>query len=206
MINKELLERYHLGQCTKDERDAVEEWLDNDDLEISGNIDISNNLNETKATIWDEVQCDIKNKNSRFLHLKQFLSATAAALLCLLGLSTFLLHDQLPEEFTFDNLSGDQIQNFEEHNYNITLSKKSFARIDTETGELDLKGDIMFTPKKDLTLLICDSNHQIRLKSGETYILMAQKQNCEHVVLTKQELTFLSPILQNQLKIQFNIS
>ncbi len=205
MINKELLERYHLGQCTKNERDTVEQWLDSDNLEMEGAVHGINDLANTKASIWSEVHRSTQ-KEKYSLPLRRWMSATAAVLLAVLGIGTFMLDTEFPDEFTFDNLSGDQIQNFEEHNYNITLSKKSFVRIDTETGDLDVKGDIMFTPKKDLILHVCNRNHQIRLKSGETYILLAQNKNCEHVVLTRQELTFLSPILQNQLKLQFNIS
>jgi transmembrane sensor len=34
-INKELIQRYHLGQCSKEEEQIVEQWLESDDVEVS---------------------------------------------------------------------------------------------------------------------------------------------------------------------------
>ena len=208
MISKQLLEKYHLGLCSEKEQELVEQWLENDDLEIEGDIESVEDTGQVKAEMWSNIRQDIKRKkNLRIFHFGTW-ATVAAILVAIIGVRTLLINNQpsLTNRFTFDNLSGDQIRNYDEHNYNITLSKKSFARINTETGELDVKGDIMFTPKKDIILNVCDRNHRIKLKSGETYILLDQNQSCQHIVLTKQELTFLSPILQNQLKIQFNIS
>ena len=208
MISKQLLEKYHLGLCSEKEQGLVEQWLENDDLEIEGDIKSVEDTGQVKAEMWSNIRQDIKRKkNLRIFHPGTW-AAVAAILIAIVGVRAILINNQpsLTNRFTFDNLSGDQIRNYDEHNYNITLSKKSFARINTETGELDVKGDIMFTPKKDIILNVCDRNHRVKLKSGETYILLDQNQSCQHIVLTKQELTFLSPILQNQLKIQFNIS
>ncbi|MGJ1195066.1 hypothetical protein ACR777_02525 [Sphingobacterium spiritivorum] len=208
MISKQLLEKYHLGLCSEKEQELVEQWLENDDLEIEGDIESVEDTGQVKAEMWSNIRQDIKRKkNLRIFHFGTW-ATVAAILVAIIGVRTLLINNQpsLTNRFTFDNLSGEQIRIYDEHNYNITLSKKSFARINTETGELDVKGDIMFTPKKDIILNVCDRNHRIKLKSGETYILLDQNQSCQHIVLTKQELTFLSPILQNQLKIQFNIS
>ncbi|MGJ1384873.1 hypothetical protein ACR782_01630 [Sphingobacterium spiritivorum] len=208
MISKQLLEKYHLGLCSEEEQELVEQWLENDDLEIEGDIKPVADTERVKVEMWSNIRQDIKQKKNLRIFHPGIWAAVAAILIAIIGVRAIFINNQpsLANRFIFDNLSGDQIRNYEEHNYNITLSKKSFARINTETGELDVKGDIMFMPKKDIILNVCDRNHRIKLKSGETYILLDQNKSCQHIVLTKQELTFLSPILQNQLKIQFNIS
>ena len=52
-ITKELIERYHQGQCSLDEQNVVEEWLDSDEVEMSFPENADLNAMEDKG--WKKI-------------------------------------------------------------------------------------------------------------------------------------------------------
>lgn len=203
-INKELLEKYELGQCTDQERKLVLDWLDNDDWDQLvpdlSQDDISNDQGEE---LWNNLETFLNEKeqknNTRIL--KSILSVAATIIFLILGYVTILPH------ITKQELNNSQYSNIEKVTYPFTLvlGKDSQAHIDVKTGDVTLTGEVLFTPTQDLTLQH-GSQANLVFKAGETYYLSESKDPERIIIIKKDDFTFLPTIVQKQIRKQFQIS
>jgi len=211
-ITKELLEKYHRGQCSAPEKAAVEDWLDNDVflLDEPSEQTYSKNIQQQ---MWQDIAQHITvpekrppaNKGKILSFPK--IAALAASLLCIgFGAIYFLQNESDCEIVNYTNSNKLTRLSIDQSCYNIMLSGDSKATINLQTGQVDIQGNILFTPKKDLQIKSFTGPGMISLKEGESYILLDNGQNQKQVILSKSELTFLSPALQRHLKQQFDIS
>lgn len=58
-ISKELIEKYHDGFCTPDEKHAVEEWLFSDEAEEKLQFSDDHARNELREEIWNGLAADV---------------------------------------------------------------------------------------------------------------------------------------------------
>lgn len=208
-INKALLEKYELGLCTEQERLAVQEWLDNDswdDLEITAEDET------VKTEIWSNLSQHIgkgeENKVVTMPASRALWAGYAAAASVVLALGFFLWQqrwEEVQEDFYADN-QHTPIAWCHEQNFDLLLSQNSSAHIDMKTGSISLSGNIMFKPKRDVTLHDVRNNQVFHFKQDQIYVLSEFPTENKFIVLQKDELPFLPPPIQRKLKKQFQIT
>lgn len=202
IINKELLEKYELGQCTEQERIAVCNWLDNEDWDqLDGSIDAVKQ--EDQELIWSNIEAFVDQKQTSTLRrlLKPSLSI-AASLLFLIGAYYWFAidsPDRINETASFSQATVKQ-QAFE-----FILGTNSKANIDLASGDFTLTGNVLFKPNKDI-ILQYGKQSNLLFKAGETYYLSESKDPNKMIIVRKGEFTFLPAIVQKQIRKQFQIS
>jgi len=203
-INKELLERYDLGQCTEQERKLVLAWLENDDWDELAVADSAEDLtNEQGKAIWNNLETFIEKEEQQKPAISfKYIRHIAASILFLLGgyaLLTMLYKN--PENSAAHYSSIEKVT----HPFTLILGKNSQAAIDMQSGNLTLSGEILFTPTEDLVL---KHGQQANLffKAGETYYVAESKETNQIIIVKKDDFTFLPAIVQKQIRKQFQIS
>ncbi|MFD2969451.1 hypothetical protein [Sphingobacterium bambusae] len=210
-ISKALLEKYELGQCTDQERDAVQKWLDNDRWEDEE--DMPEEDQAVKADIWANLTAHIANEAPSATPLvtkKRVLwpiYAAAACLLLVVAVSAVRLQFDASEKSLFyaDNKQHDVAWQHEQ-NFDLLLSKNSSAQIDLHAGSIALSGNIMFKPKRDFTLHDTRNNRVFHFKRNQVYVLSEHPSENKFLVFQKDEMAFLPPPIQRKLKKQFQIT
>lgn len=203
-INKELLEKYELGQCTDHERRLVLDWLDNDDWDALDTKIVQEQIPAQEGErLWENLETFIQQKGKKKINmpLKAVLSIAATVIFFLLGYA--LLHPY----WTKQELSNMQLSNIEQVTlpFTLVLGKDSQAHIDVHTGYLTLSGEVLFTPNEDLILQHGNQSNLV-FKAGETYYLSESKDRERIIIVKKDDITFLPAIVQKQLRKQFQIS
>ena len=80
-VTPELLKKYHRGECSEEERQLVERWLENDEVEKAFPAD--EKLPKIKSEMWASISTDLNN-NAPTLPLFRSVSKYAAAISILL--------------------------------------------------------------------------------------------------------------------------
>lgn len=221
-VSKELIEKYHKGECTPEESAMVENWLLDDDIEIE--IFLPENLKkeDAKAEMWQNIASSLpsskEEKKLRFFsfsRFNRFSLAAAASVLFIIGFSFLIVRINKRESVvTSVNASLTENKEIESKDYTISLGPESNARIDANTGLIDFCGTILISPKKDIDLSFKDictttkrNTGKMNFKKGETYIALnyRNKKDNELVVMDEKLLMGLPPIVKRQIMDQFNI-
>ncbi|UIR55510.1 hypothetical protein LZQ00_14710 [Sphingobacterium sp. SRCM116780] len=209
-VDHKLIEKYHLNQCTPEEKILVEEWLLDDTLSLSSLTMPARDKDQLQLKIWEELSTHINKplpetkaptKKFSFKYI-----SIAASLLIILGFSIYRFTVSKEDTYAlFDNSANANLKYIEKNSYELILGKHASARINMDTGEFYTVGNMMLTPKKDFTYTFPGSSTKKELKNGEIYFILDAKNTGKQVILSKSELTFLAPTIQHQLKRQFNI-
>lgn len=219
-ISKELIERYHNGDCTPQERKEVEDWLFNDEQEenlllpgAEDKIRIQNEMWEEIATVFPE-----RKQHPLLLFFRPFWRQAAAILLLSVLSATFFLlkYPSGKNDIIVVRNSSDTInKDLDENAYTISLGPKSNVEINNHTGSIDFCGAMMINTKQDIQFTIkgaCanpqQKNEKVTLKKGLNYIALNYSSSgkaSEVIILEEGSLMGLPPLVQRQLMVQFNI-
>lgn len=203
-INKELLEKYDLGQCTEQERKLVRDWLDNDDWNELAIEDNSEAIPpEQGKAIWNNLETFIEKEEQQKSRISfKYIRHIAASILFLLGGYTLLtMLYKNPENSAAHYSSIEKVT----RPFTLILGKNSQADIDMQSGSLTLSGEILFTPTEDLVLKH-GKQANLFFKAGETYYVVESKETNQIIIVKKDDFTFLPVIVQKQIRKQFQIS
>lgn len=222
IVSKELIEKYHSGQCTPDERKAVEVWLFDDESTPDEPI-LPLPAGESKSSIqddmWQEISSVLPQRHgSRVLPFFApfWRQAAAVLLLSLIGAAFYFnRRDTNNDVIVVSNTSDTANKDVYESAYSLSIGPKSNVEIDNETGRIEFCGTMMINPKRDIELTIqgtCvhpdKASEKIILKKGENYIALhygnAPYAN-EVIILPQGSLNGLPPLMQRNLMMQFNI-
>ncbi len=204
-VNKELLEKYHRGQCTAEERWLVETWLEDDTLDSDLHLPESRKVIAQQA-IWNAVTSGIETitrvpRGSVVRKLITYATGVAACIALVWWAGPMI---RVPHEVVYDN-SGSAIPHwFKQSGYDVLLGEASKATIDIEAGKLVVEGNLLLKPKRDIH--IQNGREGVLLRRGETYVILEGEQAGNRFIFSKNELTFLPPAMQRKLKQQLNIS
>ncbi|SEL66833.1 hypothetical protein [Parapedobacter koreensis] len=207
-IDKELLEKYHLGLCSPEEQLFVEKWLADDTLDVDSALPITNRT-AVQHEIWasvlphmDTPVAPLPEKRPKIVSLVWRLGGVAA--LAAMLWSLWPRKADLQREMVFDNSKSVSPLWIRQANYDILLGEASSAKINIGTGKLEVAGNLLFKPKRNIEIL--KSGVPILLKQGETYIVLESTDAETQFIFTKSEMTFLPPAVQRRLKQQLNLS
>jgi len=224
-IDRTLIEKYHLGLCTEEERFGVEDWLLNDEREEELLLPEEEDKLAYKEEIWNAVISDVPSlkpapKRIYFEYFNISRLVAASLILGILGIGLAVWKYNSTKEGTVSviNSTPDR-EKIDMQDITITLASQSKASVtpkDRNSGNIDFCGIIMISPKKDFELTIkegCSSsqsnatNETIHLKKGNTYIAVNYRYNLEKelIVVNERNLINLPPILQREIMSQFNI-
>ncbi len=201
-INKALLEKYELGQCTEQERIAVCNWLENEDWD---QLDMDSDTVEEvdQEMIWSPIEAFVDKKESPVyrLWLKPAVSI-AASLLVILGAYYWTSQGNPKASQSASLFSQASVK---QQAFEFVLGANSKANIDVNSGDFTLTGNVLFKPNKDI-ILQYGKQANLHFKAGETYYLSETKDPNKIIIVRKGEFTFLPAIVQKQIRKQFQIS
>lgn len=220
-ISKELIEKYHLGECTLQESKFVEEWLFSEETDQELQLPVQENKAELRTQMWEEIQqifpsglntvkeepAVILNKSFNLMYWTKMIAAVFVIGLSLLtGYHLYYTPQDPSGLISVNNTSLLKVRHIESRAYCISLAPESTAKINYQTGKIDFSGSIIISPKKDIELSIGGSEGKITFKTGQTYIAMNGKSGYDRFILINQRnLTDLPPVLQKQLMNKFSI-
>lgn len=164
-ITKELIERYHQGQCNSKEQLAVEQWLESDDFEMSYPEDVELTALQEKG--WKKISSrydfSAPFATNKFFKLNNYRSMLqlAACFLLLVGIATIYYSDK--EEHSSHKLTqiykiiktvkGQKLQVKLPDGTMVCLNSESILRFpESFTGsqrELEFSGEGYFDVAKD---------------------------------------------------------
>lgn len=213
-ISEALIEKYHKGLCSPEEELAIENWLENGD-EDTFEFPHEVSVKDIKAEVWTQLHDEVVSRPARLRsRIWKFSSAAAAVVAITTGL--LYLKNQPAEigketEIVAVHQTGHTPQT---EALQIEFGSESGAVYSQEKQTLDFFGVVKITPKKNMKLSftsLCDGNREtvrdIDVKGGTTYFAMDVKhQNSSELVIMDKDLVGeLPPILQNSLIAQFGI-
>ncbi|MCE7043306.1 hypothetical protein [Dyadobacter sp. CY312] len=219
-ITRELIEKYHAGNCTPDEIKAVEDWLFSDEAEEQFMLPDGEIKGKIQDEIWNEINpaTPVSRSNYTFFNSPHFWRpAVAAAAVLVLG--TTLFNIKYPafnnEVIVLKNASETINKDVNESRYTISLGPKSNIEINNNTGSIDFCGAVMINPKEDIEFTIqgtCSNPNEqketMTLRKGLNYIALnysSHENDSEMIILEEGSLMGLPPLVQRQLMSQFNI-
>ncbi len=207
-VDRQLLEKYHSGLCTAEERRLVEAWLDDDALDSDLPMPESQKMQAQQA-IWNAIASDIDHavpiQTRRRRPVMYRLVAYAAGIAASIALVWWIWPFSVaPHEAVYDNSTGAIPHWFKQSSYDMLLGEASKATIDIQAGKLIVEGNLLFKPKRDIH--IQNESGSRLLRRGETYFILEGEQVGNRFIFSKSELTFLPPAVQRKLKQQLNIS
>lgn len=221
-ISKELIEKYHLGLCSEEERKAVEEWLFEDSFEEPLKLPPGENKDVHRKQIWEGIapvlppQTDSRSKLLPFSRRAALRIAAAVAMLLLAW--TFIASPRsssVQAIIEADNQSDVENKEINSGLYTLALGPRTNVRIDPSQETMEFCGTLSFTPSEDITMKIvgeCPKGqppHTVMdLKGGASYIAFSyhdDRHKTELIVVEENQLKILPPIIQKQLIAQFNI-
>lgn len=209
-VDHKLIEKYHLNQCTPEERNLVEEWLIDDTLDFPSLPISQTDKSHIQSEIWGNISQQITEspviKKENLIKKRFRYIAIAASLLIIFGF--YISKNNIDKEISyaiFDNSTSTNSKYFDKNSYELILGKHATAKINIKTGEFFSLGTLVIIPKKDVEFSFTGTGEKKELKNGETYFILNPKNTGKQIILSQSELTFLAPTIQNQLKLQFNI-
>lgn len=210
-ISKELLEKYHLNECTSEERAIVEAWLLSDDTET---LELPEWEDKTvhKAEMWKEISTVLPPapaKNKYFFTETRWKRAIAACILLpvlvvlVYRLVHYCSHESIPNVIV-NNTSSLKVQFVDSRHYNLTVGPKTQANINCSV--IDFSGSLLISPKEDIELSFKGHSEKISFKRGQTYIVLNSRlQYQKIIVISQKNLMDMPPVLQKQIIHEFNI-
>lgn len=223
-ISKELIEKYHHGRCTDEEKAAVEGWLLNDDAEETMEWRLPEEKTALQSEMWDEIAAMLPSsaetpvpKVERAIMLSLWKPAVAACLLAVLGSVAYSLkHESASQKVIFlNNSSGTENKALHEKEFTLSIAPKSNVAINSKTGIMDFCGAVLINPKEDIELTFqgtCANpalnREKVSLKKGQNYIALnygSNAQTGEVIVVEEGAMASLPPLVLKQLMHQFNI-
>ncbi|KEQ28495.1 hypothetical protein [Pedobacter antarcticus] len=214
-ITKELIERYHLDECTAEERTAVEQWLNDDFFEEeieNKECTLPENL---QSDIWEEIRKTIPDHtSSTATKTIRLWPKLIAASIALVALSVLFFHNKktvLPAYTSIRNSVSVNnntlnVKHIDDAGYSIAISPGTYANINYRNGLIDFTGSIIICAKRDIELNIKGINKKLKFKGGQTYIALLGKSPNDHtIVISTQNLMDLPPLLQKQVVNEFRI-
>jgi hypothetical protein len=220
-ISKELIEKYHDGLCTPDEKHAVEEWLFSDDTEEELQLSDGQTKIQLREEIWDGIASDVPVTNSkqRVFFLNSYLRQAAAIILIVgtIAAAWFGLQNSPARNnmIVVNNASDAINKDIQSNDYDISIGPESNVEINNETGSIDFCGAMMINPKEDIEFTLhgtCatqnENSSKITLKKGQNYIALNYRSSGEAdevIILEEGSLMGLPPIMKRKLMHQFNI-
>ena len=221
-VTRELIEKYHEGNCTPEEIKAVEDWLFSDEAEEQFMLPKGESKEKIQDEIWNEINPatpapEKRNAPTLFETNPFWRPAVAAAAVIVLGITLFNI--KYPafnnEVIVLKNASETINKDVNESRYTISLGPKSNIEINNNTGSIDFCGAVMINPKEDIEFTIqgtcANPNEQketMTLKKGLNYIALnysSHDSDSEMIILEEGSLMGLPPLVQRQLMSQFNI-
>ena len=220
-ISKELIEKYHLGECSLQESKFVEEWLFSEETDQELQLPVQENKTELKTQMWEEIQqifpsgfntvkeepVPLLTKTSKLIHWTKMIAAVLV--LGLFSLISYNLYYSPQDPLglvSVNNTSLLKVRHIDSRAYSISLAPESTAKINYQTGSIDFSGSIIISPKKDIELSISGSEGKMTFKTGQTYIAMNGRSGYDRFILINQRnLMDLPPVLQKQLMNKFSI-
>jgi hypothetical protein len=214
-ISKELIEQYHRGQCSQEECDAVEFWLFSGDSDEALQLPLTEDKLVHKAEIWKEIERIIPHTpvsptlERKGIHRYSFWTGAIAASLLLAIISVTAYYITRAEQdiplIAVNNSSVD-VRQVEASAYNISIGPNTSARIDNNSGIVNLSGSLLISPKKDITLQFEGSEENIVFKAGQTYIVLkGEDGNDKVIIINEKNIMDLPPVLQKQIINEFKI-
>lgn len=220
-ISKELIEKYHDGLCTPDEKHAVEEWLFSDEAEEELQLPDDQSRMQLQEEIWNGIANDVPVAKSRrnVFALNSYLGQAAAIILLVgtVAVAWFgLQNSPVRNNMIVVNNASDAVnKDIQSNDYDISIGPESNVEINNETGSIDFCGTMMINPKQDIEFTLhgtCASQNEnsskITLKKGLNYIALNYRssgQADEVIILEEGSLMGLPPIMKRKLMHQFNI-
>lgn len=217
-VDAQLLERYHLNQCSPEEEQLVEEWLLNTDAAPLVMHSV-NRKEQIKADIWRDISSILppeketpaviipKVKPSIYYFWKGAIAATL--LLGLLGVIAFYMLKPGPQPgqlVAFQNNSSYKVNHISSSSYNLAIGPETSAQIDQESGAIDLSGSMLISPKKDMDLHFEGAAEKMTLKKGQTYIILNSKNGqLGLIVINEKNIVNLPTVIQRKIIRQFDI-
>jgi hypothetical protein len=221
-ITRELIEKYHEGNCTPEEMKAVENWLLDDDADQEFVLPNAESKEKIQDEIWNAINPSApapeKLIRPTFLDSNPFWRpAVAAAAILVLGFTLFNIKYPAfnSEVIVLKNASDTFNKDVNESRYTISLGPKSNIEINNNTGSIDFCGAVMINPKEDIEFTIqgtcvnpTEQKETMTLKKGLNYIALnysSHENDSEMIILEEGALMGLPPQVQRQLMSQFNI-
>lgn len=212
-ISKEIIEKYHEGNCTPTEKELVENWLLNDEV---GELNLDKEAKSTiKKEMWADISSFISEEEPKVIHIKKnyfFISdirkIAAIIVFTLVSVAIYKAYHQQESKETLVLLknSGEDLKKVDQHSYLMTMAPNSNAEIDLSKGLIDFCGSILFSPKEDLELNVNGYTDKIKFENGQTYIVLGNYlESNKIIVLNEKDILNLPPVIQRQLITQFNI-
>lgn len=220
-VSRELIEKYHAGECSPEERKQVEEWLLSDYSDERLLLPPGEDKETHRQEMWNEITAGLPEEDAVIFHrpagfLSPVLQKGIAALL-LLGLSITLyvflgnMRSDNDQPVSFSN-SGTSLKALELKDYRIILAPNS--KVNYQSGLIDFKGSILISPKQDIELTLqsdyedaSDRLEKVEFKMGQTYIaFISSSDDYKVIVLNRKNLIHLPDVLQKQINSQFSTS
>lgn len=192
-VTRSLIEKYHDGQCTPEESEAVEKWLANDLADEMPSFTSDLEKEVMKQRIWQELRPVVPFYKRR---VTIYAAAAAVFFFCLIRF--------LPPFINAVNSPG----------FTIELGRESNASFNKEQGAINFCGTIKIVSQKDINLSFnttCNDGtirtKAVHVKEGESYIALhyKDKQSSEMLIINENMLFELPPVIKNQLSEQFKI-
>ncbi|SDF78574.1 hypothetical protein SAMN04487996_112191 [Dyadobacter soli] len=223
-ISKELIEKYHHGHCTDEEKAAVENWLLSDDADETMDWSSPDEKNAVRTEMWNEIAAMLPSseeipapKLRPTITRSWWKPAVAACLLAVLGSVLYSLkHESASQEvIALNNSSGTENKALHEKEFTLSIAPKSNVAINSKTGIMDFCGAVLINPKEDIELTFqgtcanpTQNREKVSLKKGQNYIALnygGNAQSGEVIVVEEGAMVSLPPLVLKQLMHQFNI-
>ncbi|SEI38593.1 hypothetical protein SAMN05216327_101117 [Dyadobacter sp. SG02] len=221
-ISKELIEKYHHGRCTDEEKAAVEGWLLSDDADETVEWSLPDEKLALQSEMWNEIAAVLPSsaetpKARPVIVRSLWKPAVAACLLALLGSVLYSLkHESATQEvIALNNISGTENKALHEKEFTLSIAPKSNVAINSKTGIMDFCGAVLINPKEDIELTFqgtcanpAQNREKVSLKKGQNYIALnygGNAQTGEVIVVEEGAMASLPPLVFKQLMHQFNI-
>lgn len=218
-ISKELIEKYHNGTCSDEEKTAVEHWLLSDESEETVQWNSAVEKAGVQSEMWDEIASVLPPQRPAGIPShRQFAfwrPLAAACVLAVFGAALYvMMHQTGTQVIALNNTSDTQNKNIREGNFTLSIAPRSNVEIDSRNGVMDFCGAVMINPGQDVELTIqgsCASPahniEKVSLKKGQNYIALhyGDHRTGEVIVVAEGAMAGLPPLVMRQLLHQFNI-
>ncbi|WP_437921250.1 hypothetical protein [Sphingobacterium sp. LRF_L2] len=221
-VSKELILKYHLGECTAQEKALVEEWLFSDEGNTDTILPLDADQKENlKTEIWTAIKEETilqevipripkKERAQRII----FISKVAVA--CLLVIAgAWLGYRQYTPRIQFEGQFDQTLTPVEtQQDISLVLGEGSRATFDDKQELLDFCGIVKLKANKRMKLFLatgCEDGSKntrtLLVDAGETYFALdlSNKNDADFFVMREDHLNELPPLILNSIRAQFGI-
>lgn len=222
-ISKELIEKYHNGTCTEEEKEAVERWLLSDESDETVQWSVPEEKAEVQSAMWEDIAASLPPAEPAVVVEEKagkvftfWRPMAAACVLAILGAILYNIRHRQNDApvIALNNTSETRNKNIREGNFTLSVAPHSNVEIDSRNGVMDFCGAVMINPARDMELTIQGScadpsrnREKVSLKKGQNYIALhyGDEQTGEVIVVEEGAMAGLPPLVMRQLLHQFNI-